>query len=151
MIEDALTFDYCEGIKIMPKAPGYRKSAHCILWFGDKIVLAKVIKKCWHQNLYGDAGGKIEPYESIIDGLIREIKEETDLDIDKSNLILRDCYVYEAKKLKTFLFETHLTSSQFNEMKNTEPTKLGPWQLFTVEKALRLPLMPSLKHYLNNL
>lgn len=37
-----------------------------------------------HDGFYGFIGGKIEPGENIIDGLLREVKEETSLILDKS-------------------------------------------------------------------
>jgi ADP-ribose pyrophosphatase YjhB (NUDIX family) len=54
-----------------------------------RVLLVKSHK--WH-NLYGIPGGKIEEGEAMEAALKREIKEETDLDVDSVTFVLaQDC------------------------------------------------------------
>ena len=62
-----------------------------------------------------------------------------------------DCFVYDRRKIKAFLFELRLPGWWFNYVQNTEPKKQGPWKLFTIKQALKLKLMPSIKSYLQDL
>lgn len=51
----------------------------CLIYKDDKILLQNRIKKDWKG--YTLPGGHIEPGESFVDAVIREMKEETGLDI----------------------------------------------------------------------
>ena len=64
------------------------KSAHLVIIDGDKLlILRRSETDEWMPSHYGLPGGKIETGENILDGLCRECKEETSLDISPSNLI----------------------------------------------------------------
>lgn len=58
-----------------------RAAVFCIIISGDKVLL---LKRNYEPNKgkYVPPGGKIEPYESPNDAVVREIKEETGLDLD---------------------------------------------------------------------
>ena len=49
----------------------------CLIEDGDKILLQNRVKKDWQG--YALPGGHIEPGESFVDAIIREMKEETGL------------------------------------------------------------------------
>ena len=51
----------------------------CLIEDGDKILLQNRVKKDWRG--YALPGGHVEPGESFVDAVIREIKEETGLTI----------------------------------------------------------------------
>lgn len=64
------------------------KSAHLVVVDDDKIlILRRSATDEWMPNHYGLPGGKIEDGENILNGLCRECKEETDLDISPENII----------------------------------------------------------------
>lgn len=65
-----------EGIK--------RVAVFCILKSGDNYLLLKRAKAP-HQGKFVPVGGKIDPYESPIDAVIRETKEETGITIAQPN------------------------------------------------------------------
>lgn len=129
----------------------YRKVVHASIWFGKKIALSQVIKEAYHKGYWSDAGGKVEKNEKPMDAIVREVYEETGLDIDWSAFDLIDCFIYPERQIKSFLFEVKLPLSDFSDIKNMEPKKQSNWQLFTIEEALKLKLMPSVKFYLNGL
>lgn len=56
----------------------------CLVKRGDELLLQNRIKKDWRG--YTLPGGHIEPGESFVDGVIREMKEETGLDIKNPKL-----------------------------------------------------------------
>lgn len=51
----------------------------CLIEDGNKILLQNRIKKDWRD--YAMPGGHVEPGESFVDAVIREMKEETGLTI----------------------------------------------------------------------
>ena len=57
----------------------------CLVEDGNKILLQNRIKKEWHG--YALPGGHVEPGESFVDAVIREMKEETGLDVKNPRLV----------------------------------------------------------------
>ena len=57
----------------------------CLLTEGDKILLQNRVKQEWHG--YALPGGHVEPGESFVDAIKREMKEETGLDILSPKLV----------------------------------------------------------------
>ena len=69
--------------------PGFKtrfKASGCFLEYGKKILLLKRNAEKTEGNLWGIPGGKIEPNETPRAAVIREISEETGLDINKDGL-----------------------------------------------------------------
>ena len=57
----------------------------CLIEDGNKILLQNRVKKEWHG--YTLPGGHVEPGESFVDAVIREMKEETGLTIIDPKLV----------------------------------------------------------------
>lgn len=74
-------------IKLKNKINSF-KSAHVVLIKdGHILILRRSSTDEWMPNHYGLPGGKIEPGENILDGISRECKEETSLDVSPSDLV----------------------------------------------------------------
>ena len=59
----------------------------CYIEYNGKILLLKRALNKSEPNTYGVPAGKVEKKENIEDAIIRETKEETNLDLDKNKLI----------------------------------------------------------------
>ena len=127
----------------------YKKVVHAALFFGGKIMLSKRLKAGYHQNFWGDPGGKLEAGELPIWGAIREIQEETGLKLMPVELDFLDCFIYPEREIKCFIFKGEFFIDGFKAVKNPEPEKQSNWQLFSMKEALNWRfLMPSVKFYL---
>ena len=99
----------------------------CLVEDGNKILLQNIIKKDWHG--YTLPGGHVEKDESFFDAVIREMKEETGLDIKNPKLVGVKQFPIECGRYVVFLYKTNefegeLQSSNEGKMEWIEYEKL---------------------------
>ena len=129
----------------------YRKVANTCCWFGDRIMLSKVVKKSWHNGFWNTPGGKVDKGESVTNAVQREFLEETRHHLRQDQLRFVDCFLYPERQIKVYLFETQILPQYFEYyIQNPEPDKQSDWELFTKKQALKLKLLPSIRFYLEN-
>jgi 8-oxo-dGTP pyrophosphatase MutT (NUDIX family) len=123
---------------------GCNKAVVLMLWFDDKVMLTQRKGKLW-KGWYAAVGGKVEPNESIMRAAQRELYEETRMYASLADIEIVD--FYQENDFKAFMFEVKYGAYRFSDVKNSEPKKHSPWQLFTIDEALALPkLMPALRN-----
>ena len=126
-------------VVIMHKTENVELTVLCLITDGDKILLQNRTKEDWKG--YALPGGHVEMGESFVDAVIREMKEETGLDIRKPELAgikqfpIKDGK-YENGRYIVFLFKTseftgNVTSSDEGCMEWVEVSKLS--ELETVD------------------
>ena len=99
----------------------------CLVEDGNKILLQNRIKKDWQG--YTLPGGHVERDESFVDAVIREMKEETGLDIKNPKLVGVKQFPIKCGRYVVFLFKTNeysgtLVSSDEGNMEWVEYDKL---------------------------
>ena len=82
----------------------------CLIQDGNRILLQNRVKKDWQG--YTLPGGHVEPGESFVDAVIREMKEETGLDILKPRLVGIKQFPIDARRYIVLLFKTESFSGQ---------------------------------------
>lgn len=93
----------------------------CLIHKGDSYLLQDRIKNDWKG--YTLPGGHIEPGESIVEAVIREMKEETGLDIKQPRLCGVKQFPIEGGRYIVFLFETE----QFEGVLNSSDEGTMHW------------------------
>jgi 8-oxo-dGTP diphosphatase len=91
----------------------------CLIEDGDKVLLQNRVKKDWHG--YALPGGHVEPGESFVDAVIREMKEETGLTILEPRLAGVKQFPIEQGRYVVLLFKAtqwtgDLVSSEEGQM-----------------------------------
>lgn len=74
----------------------------CMIKDGDKYLLQNRVKKDWQG--YTFPGGHVEPGESIVQSVIREVKEETGLTLKNPHLVGVKQFWVESGRYIVFLF-----------------------------------------------
>ena len=69
----------------MNKTENVELTVLCLITAGDKVLLQNRVKNDWKG--YTLPGGHVEKGESFVDAVIREMKEETGLDIHNPKLV----------------------------------------------------------------
>lgn len=103
----------------MGRAEHIELAVLCLIYKGDSFLLQDRIKKDWKGVTL--PGGHIEKGESIIDAVIREMKEETGLTIYEPKLCGIKQFPTESGRYIVFLFRTdqfrgEICSSEEGEM-----------------------------------
>ena len=83
----------------------------CLIEDGNRILLQNRVKKDWQG--YALPGGHVEPGESFVDAVIREMKEETGLTIEKPQLCgIKEWVNEDGTRYVVFLFKTDRFSGE---------------------------------------
>ena len=124
----------------------------CLLRRGDEILLQNRVKADWRG--YALPGGHVEPGESIVDAVIREMKEETGLTILSPKLCGVKQFPTDQGRYVVFLFrcdrfEGELTSSAEGRMEWVRRDRLGEYPCVAdLEELLRVMEREDLNEFL---
>ncbi len=94
----------------MAKTENVELTVLCLIQDGDKILLQNRVKKDWKG--YTLPGGHVEPGESFVDAVKREMKEETGLDIINPRLAGIKQFPIENGRYIVLLFKTEQFSGE---------------------------------------
>lgn len=113
----------------------------CMIKDGDKYLLQNRVKKDWQG--YTFPGGHVEPGESIVQSVIREVKEETGLTLKNPHLVGVKQFWVESGRYIVFLFSAtkftgELRSSHEGELRSSHEGEVG-W--FTKEEMKKINLV----------
>lgn len=91
----------------------------CLIKDCDRVLLQNRVKKDWQG--YTLPGGHVEPGESFVDAVVREMKEETGLTIEKPKMVGIKQFPIEGGRYIVLLFEAtqftgEIVSSEEGEM-----------------------------------
>ena len=123
----------------------------CLIHRGDLLLLQNRKKSDWQG--YTLPGGHIEPGESIVESVIREMREETGLTVRNPRLCGVKQFPIEGGRYLVFLFETEdfegtLRSSDEGEMTWIARDKLAQYQTVDdLEEMLDVMLKPELTEF----
>lgn len=103
----------------MAKTENVELTVLCMIYKDDRILLQNRVKADWQG--YTLPGGHIEPGESVVDAVIREMREETGLTIESPKLCGIKQFPIPGGRYLVFLFKTdrfygELTASAEGEM-----------------------------------
>lgn len=76
----------------------------CLVYHGDSVLLQNRVKKDW--SGFTLPGGHVEPGESIVESVVREMKEETGLTVLDPKLCGIKQFPIEGGRYLVFLFKT---------------------------------------------
>jgi len=118
---------YCED-ESMRRTENVELTVLCLIEDGDKILLQNREKKDWRG--YTLPGGHVEPGESFVDAVIREMKEETGLTILNPRLVGVKQFPIENGRYVVLLFKAtwwsgDLISSDEGQMEWIEYSELS--------------------------
>ena len=132
----------------MRKTESIELTVLCLIEDGDRILLQNRVKNDWHG--YALPGGHVEPGESVVDAVIREMKEETGLTVLAPRLVGVKQFPIESGRYLVLLFKaTHCTgelrSSEEGHMEWIEYSRLPELQTVDdFDELLRVINSPEL-------
>ena len=103
-----------------------------VIEYEGRILLAR--NAAWRHGMFALVTGFLEEGETPEDGIAREVKEETDLDVDRSTLI----GVYEFMRKNELIIAYHVEATgtielneELAEFRLVAPERLRPWRAGT--------------------
>lgn len=135
----------------MRKTESIELTVLCLIEDGDRILLQNRVKNDWHG--YALPGGHVEPGESVVDAVIREMKEETGLTVLAPRLVGVKQFPIESGRYLVLLFKaTHCTgelrSSEEGHMEWIEYSRLPELQTVDdFDELLRVINNPELTEF----
>lgn len=124
----------------MTEAINYKLWTMCMIQDDDKVLLMD--RQHDHFKGYIPPGGKVEFPESIVEGAIREVKEETGLEV--SNLIFKGLYEYVNPTTKDrYMIFNYLSKDFSGELLENPPEGKLVW--VSIKEAMDLPMQQSIK------
>jgi 8-oxo-dGTP diphosphatase len=97
-------YDFPRGGVGMKRTENAELTVLCLIYGRNKILLQNRVKADWKG--YALPGGHVEPGESIVDAVIREMKEETGLTISRPRLCGVKQFPIDGGRYIVFLFKT---------------------------------------------
>ncbi|MBL29397.1 MAG: NUDIX hydrolase [Rhodospirillaceae bacterium] len=119
------------------------RGANVAIWWGDKVLM---VRTSYRPQLCFP-GGLIEPNEEPIDAAVRELREETGIEIRADELTYAAVvhHVFEYRQDEVHLYEIHVDRPVEAEIDDREIVWTG---YLTADECLRHPLFPALRGYL---
>jgi 8-oxo-dGTP diphosphatase len=115
----------------------------CVLLLNPQSeVLVGKRKNGYRPGLYGLPGGRIEFGEPVLDTAIREVREETGLQVP--NLKYQGA-VRETQDERDFIHFVFVGKHITDQPQLVEPDKCEGWEWHSLENCLTLPLLPGHK------
>lgn len=120
--------------------------AACYCHFEDRLLVVKRHPKKSQGGTWGVPGGKLEKNETSIDALVREMREETGIQLIKSELKeIGTLYIRQTIDFKYHLFQSKFLECPVLDLNPVEHTE-ARWVTF--EEAFQMPLMAGEKETL---
>jgi 8-oxo-dGTP diphosphatase len=100
---------------------------------GDRILIAKRKAGIRLANKWEFPGGKLEPDETMVQCLKRELAEEFGIEVEIDNFICASTYNYSHGAIELFAYKVHLVSGEFqlrdhDEIKWVLPSELPEYE-----------------------
>lgn len=135
----------------MGKQENIELTVLCLIHRGEELLLQNRVKADWRG--YAVPGGHVEPGESIVDAVIREMREETGLTVHRPRLCGVKQFPIAGGRYLVLLFETEeftgtLRSSAEGEMKWIHRQDLARYgTVEDLEALLDVMLRPELTEF----
>lgn len=135
----------------MARAENVELTVMCIVHDGNMLLLQNRVKTDWQG--FAPPGGHVEKGESIVDAVIREMKEETGLTVKHPRLCGVKQFPIDEGRYMVLLFEAteyegELTSSDEGEMVWIDRARLGEYKtVYDLKETLDVMLDDSLTEF----
>lgn len=114
----------------------------------DKLWMSQRINTPNFHGKWQFAGGKLDDGENPIDGGLRELKEETNLEIDINRLRYIGSITGDPSTKSCFVYYVDINEAEIPVRKEN---LMSDWVLLTYDEALKKDLLPGLKNTIENI
>ncbi len=94
--------------------------AAALIWSGDRFMICKRPRNKARGLLWEFPGGKLEPGETAQEALLRECKEELDIELEVGGLFTEVVYSYPDIDVHLMLFNSAIASGQVKKIEHED-------------------------------
>ena len=105
----------------------------CMLYRGEEILLQNRVKTDWRGYCF--PGGHVEPGESIVDSVIREMQEETGLTVKKPKLCGIKQFPIDGGRYLVFFFKTDIYEGELSSSEEGKMEWISRKDLPNIQKV----------------
>ena len=112
--------------------PDVHIDLHLVLLREGRVLMGKRRNTAFAAGQYHVPAGRLEPDETVLDGIIREAREETGIELAAADISLPYVMHFRGKSDRLSLFFT--ADRWSGEIENREPDKCHGWEWISVDR-----------------
>ena len=127
----------------------FRAAVYAIIKQDDKVLMMRRYNTGWSDGMYTLPAGHIDDGETVLESMIREVKEETGIEINPQDVDF--VHVMQQEGDRSYFDFYFVINKWENEPEIIEPNKCDDLKWITIEELDSIPVLGNVRSALNHI